>query len=42
MLHRRQLKLALNLPDSHVIGYQAHRDCLKRNSSFNNKAQYEL
>jgi len=38
----RQLKESLELIDSHVIGYQSHADCLKRNSSFNNKNRYQV
>jgi len=38
----RQLKHALELPDDGVIGYQSHEDCMKRNSSFQNKNKYEV
>jgi len=37
----RQLKQALELPDNQVIGYQAHADSMKKNSSFNSKNRYE-
>jgi len=38
----RAFKAALELPDDQVIGYQSHADCIKRNSSFNNKNRYEV
>jgi translation initiation factor 4E len=38
----RQLKASLELPDNQVIGYQVHADCMKKNSSFNNKNRYEV
>merc|ERR1712070_1291367 len=38
----KQIKLALGLSDSMKISYQVHNDSLKRNSSFNNQARYEV
>jgi len=38
----RQLKLALEIPDNQIIGYQAHADAMKKNSSFNAKNRYEV
>jgi len=38
----RQLKAALEVPDTAVLGYQSHIDCQKRNSSFNNKNRFEV
>jgi len=35
-------KKALELPDTFIVGFQSHSDCLKRNSSFNNRNRYEL
>jgi len=37
-----QLKKTLELSKDFMIGYQAHSDALKRNSSFNNRSRYEL
>jgi len=36
--HLRQL---LELPEHHQLGYQAHFDCQRNNSSFNNKNRYD-
>jgi len=38
----RQLKLSLEIPDNQIIGYQAHADAMKKNSSFNSKNRYEV
>jgi len=38
----RQLKTSLEISDNMIIGYQAHADCMKKNSSFNNKNRYEV
>jgi len=38
----KQIKAALNLPETPKISYQVHNDSLKRNSSFNNQARYEV
>jgi len=37
----RQFRAALNLPATWIVGYQAHADSQKRNSSFNSKNRYE-
>jgi len=38
----KHLKTILEMPDTHVLGYQAHADCQKNNSSFNNRNRYEV
>lgn len=38
----RQLKISLEIPDNQIIGYQAHADAMKKNSSFNSKNRYEV
>jgi len=37
-----QLKKVLELPDQSTIGYQIHSDSMKRGSSYNNKARFEV
>jgi len=37
-----QLKRTLEIPEQSTIGYAVHADSLKRNSSFNNRARYEI
>jgi len=36
------LKQTLELPDGYIIGFQAHSDSIRGNSSFNNINRYEL
>lgn len=38
----RQFKQSLELAENQTLGYQAHADCMRRNSSFNNKPRYEV
>jgi translation initiation factor 4E len=38
----RKVKIALELPDHNIIGYQSHADSMKHGSSFNNKNRYEV
>jgi len=38
----KHLKTLLEMPDSFILGYQAHADSQRNNSSFNNKNRYEV
>jgi translation initiation factor 4E len=38
----RQFKAILEIPDSTVLGYQQHQDSQRNNSSYNNRAKYEV